>query len=354
MNNNQKFFKGRKSLQVDKFMRAVLYDKKFGYYNSKYPFGKKGDYITAPKISGLFSEVIAVWMISTWEYFGKPKVFNIVELGPGDGSLAKILSNVFKRFPEFNAAKKIFLFEISNLLKKVQKRNLKNENIRWISDLRSIKKGPVIFFGNEYFDAIPIKQYKYEKNILLEKCFKLENNKNIKEIFKKSSTQDLSHIRSFETLKNLKFIEFPKAGFIELKKIVKKILKLKGCILIIDYGYLKSKNQDTLQSVKNHKKNKVTTNLGKADITSHVNFALLKEFFKKNKLKVKEPVSQHFFLKKMGIIERAEILSKKMKFNDQTKLYLSLKRLLSPRFMGDLFKVIMAYNFEKKKFYGFK
>ena len=68
------------SIPLDEFINLSLYDKKIGYYMKKNPFGKKGDYITAPKISNLFSEVIAVWMISTWEYFGKPKVFNIVEL----------------------------------------------------------------------------------------------------------------------------------------------------------------------------------------------------------------------------------------------------------------------------------
>tara|TARA_Y100000591_G_C21823069_1_gene694848 strand:- start:549 stop:1613 length:1065 start_codon:yes stop_codon:yes gene_type:complete len=354
MNNYLKFFKKRKFLQVDEFMQAVLYDKKFGYYNSKYPFGKKGDYVTAPKISNLFSEIIAIWMISTWEFFGKPKVFNIVEMGPGDGSLAKILLRVFKKFPEFNKAKKISLYEISNFLKKEQKKNLKNENVKWIDNLSNLKEGPIIFFGNEYFDAIPIKQFKNKKDGLFEKYYEITKNKKIKEVFKKASSHDLFLIKSFKTLKNLKLIEFPKLGFIELKKMIKKILRLRGCILIIDYGYIKSKNQYTLQSVMNHKKNKVTDNLGKADITSQVNFALLTEFFKKNKLEVKDPVSQQFFLKKMGIIERAEIISKKMKFNDQTSLYLSLKRLLSPNSMGNLFKVIMAYNFKKKNFYGFK
>ena len=82
------------------------YDKKDGYYNTKQPFGKQGDFITAPKISNLFSEMIAIWMVSAWQVFGKPKNFNIIELGPGDGSLTKVMLNVFKRFPEFNSAKK--------------------------------------------------------------------------------------------------------------------------------------------------------------------------------------------------------------------------------------------------------
>ena len=94
MKSNLKFFKNKKSLPVDKFLQNVLYDKKFGYYSSKTPFGIKGDFITAPTISNLFSELISIWIISTWEKFGRPKRINIVELGPGDGSLIKILLNV--------------------------------------------------------------------------------------------------------------------------------------------------------------------------------------------------------------------------------------------------------------------
>ena len=95
-------------------------------------------------------------------------------------------------------------------------------------------------------------------------------------------------------------------------------------------------------------------NLGKADITSNVNFALLKEFFLKNRFKVKKIVSQKDFLKNMGIIERAEIISKKMKFTDQTNLYLRLKRLMSPRLMGEIFKVFLAYKINNNNFEGFK
>ena len=155
-------------------------------------------------------------------------------------------------------------------------------------------------------------------------------------------------------MNNLKFIEFPKLGFEELKKISKKIIKLQGCILMIDYGYLKANNQDTLQSVMKHKKNKLFENLGNADITAHVNFTLLNEFFSKNGLKIKNIISQKDFLKSMGILERAKILAKNMKFTEQTDLYLRIQRLLSPRYMGDLFKVVLAYNFENNNFAGFK
>ena len=353
MKSNSKFFKYSKTLPVDEFFQTVLYDKKFGYYFSKQPFGSDGDFITSPKITNLFSEIIAVWIISTWEIFGKPKNFNIVELGPGDGVMAKSLLNVFKKFPEFYNAQNLFLFEKSKLLKKIQKNNIKHSKIYWINNFNKIKKGPVIFFGNEFFDAIPIKQFKMSNNSIFEKCYMLEKNNKIKEIFQKASISDIKIIKSYKALKNLKFIEFPKLGFKELEKIVNKISELNGCLMLIDYGYLKPHNLSTLQSVMKHKKNTILENLGNADITSHVNFSLLKEFFLKKNLKVKKIISQRDFLKNMGILDRANLLSKKMKFSDQADLYLRLKRLLSSKGMGNLFKVILAYKHFKSNYHGF-
>ena len=354
MNPNQIFFKKSKILTTDKFFRNVLYDKKFGYYTSQMPFGKNGDFITAPKISSIFSEIIAIWIVSSWETFGKPKNFNIVELGPGDGSLANILLKSFKKFPEFNSIKNMFLLEKSIFLRKVQKKKILNKDVKWINNLNGIKKGPVVFFGNEFFDAIPIKQFKKIKNNIFEKYFVLEKNNNIREIFTQASPAIVKIIKSYKSLKNLKFIEFPQFGLQELKKINKKISKLGGCILMIDYGYLKPNNQNTLQSVMNHKRNSLLDNLGKADVTAHVNFALLSEFFKKDGLKVKKIITQRQFLERMGILERAQIMSNKMKFREQSDLYLKLKRLLGSNYMGDLFKVILAYKFDNNNFAGFK
>ena len=354
MKSNKIFFKNSKFLPVDKFFKNVLYDKKFGYYSSRIPFGKKGDYITSPKVSFLFSEIISVWIIACWESFGKPKTFNIVELGPGDGSLTCTLLRSFKKFPEFNSIKKIFLIEESKYLKKVQKKKISNKDVKWINNLNKIKKGPVIFFGNEFFDAIPIKQFKKINNSIFEKYFQLDKSYKIKEIFKPASKSNIKNINSFKSLKKLKFIEFPKLGLQELKKISKKITELNGCILMIDYGYIKPNNQNTLQSVLKHKKNNIFHKLGKADVTTHVNFNLLNEFFLKNGLKIKNVVTQKKFLENMGILYRAEILAKKMKFTEQSDLYLRIKRLLNPKYMGDLFKVILAYKYKNNNFVGFE
>ena len=354
MEDNKIFFKKSKVLPVDNFFKNVLYDKKIGYYNSKIPFGKTGDFITSPKVSYLFSEIIAIWMISCWETFGKPKNFNIVELGPGDGSLTKILLKSFRQFPEFNSIKKIFLFEESDYLREIQKKKIVDKDVKWINNFDKIKKGPVIFFGNEFFDAIPIKQFKRRNNYLFEKNYFLNKNFKIKEIIKKASKQNTKIIKSYKTLKKLKFIEFPQLGFKELKKITNKITQLHGCILMIDYGYYKPNNQNTLQSVMKHKKNDLLNNLGKADVTAHVNFSLLNEFFTRNGLKTKKTITQKNFLETMGILERANVLSKRMKFTQQSDLYLRIQRLLSPKYMGELFKVILAYRSDNNNFAGFK
>ena len=354
MISNLNFFDNNKSLPVDKFIKNVLFNKKVGYYSSKIPFGKTGDFITAPGISNLFSEIIGIWLVSTWSTLGKPKKFNIVELGPGDGNLTQVLLRTFQQFPEFNKAVNIFLYEKSNLLKSLQKKNIKNSRVKWIKNFSEINKGPIIFFGNEFFDSIPVKQFLRKKKILFEKYYSLNNKNKIIEIYKKASIKDILQIKKFKVLDNLKFVEFPKLGLDELNKIVKKISKHGGGLLLIDYGYLTPKNKNTLQSLIKHKRNNLLDNLGKADITSLVNFNLLNEYFTNNNLKVKKIVTQKFFLEKMGIIERANNLSKKMNFKEQSNLYLRLKRILDIKFMGNLFKVIFTYKFKKDNFLGFK
>ncbi len=354
MTSNKNFFNNSKFLSADKFVENILYNKKGGYYSSKIPFGKFGDFITAPGISNLFSEIIGIWLITTWNTLGKPQKFNIVELGPGDGSLTKILLKTFQQFPAFYKATNIFLYEKSNLLKDLQKKNINNLKVKWIKNFTNIKKGPVVFFGNEFFDALPVKQFSLKGNLFMEKYYSLGKNNKIHEIYKKACNKDVSQIKKFKVLKNLKFIEFPKLGLEELNKIINKISKLEGGLLLIDYGYLTPSNKNTLQSLLKHKKNKLLDNLGKADITSLVNFNLLNEFFIKNNLKVKKIVSQKFFLEKMGIIERANNLSQKMSFREQSNLYLRLKRLLDKKLMGNLFKVIFTYKSKNNNFLGFE
>ena len=145
-------------LPLDKYINEALYNSKYGYYMNSNPFGKDGDYITAPNISILFSEMIAVWIISFWENLKCPKKFNLIELGSGNGEMMKQILKSFNRFPAFKDCCKINILEKSNYLKKIQKQKFKNKNIKWLKNLDEISKGPNIFIANEFFDALPIKQ----------------------------------------------------------------------------------------------------------------------------------------------------------------------------------------------------
>ena len=348
-----KFFPKSKRIPIDKFIENALYDKSYGYYSKKVSFGKHGDFVTAPEISFLFSEMLALWVVALWKHLKKPRKFNIVELGPGSGRMNSTLIKVFKKFPEFFNSTNIFLYEKSESLKKLQKKNLFDENVKWIKNFNSITSGPVIFLGNEFFDAIPIKQYKKFNNVLYEKYVKLENNLKIKNCLQKINSKTIKELKKFNLIKNQSFVEFPKQGLKELDLIIDAVKRQNGGLLLIDYGFLKQESIDTLQSIKNHKKNKLFDNVGNADITSLVNFNLLKTYFKKKNLKLNNVVTQEFFLKKMGIVNRAEILSENMNFQEKSNIYYRLQRLLNPTQMGELFKVIFAFKLKKKFTTGF-
>ena len=348
-----KYFPKSKKIPIDEFISNALYDKTYGYYTKKIPFGKNGDFVTAPEVSFLFSEMLALWVISFWEHLKKPKIINIIELGPGSGKMCLTLLRVFKKFPDFFKSTNIFLYERSKSLKELQKKNLFDEKVKWIKNFDIIKSGPVIFLGNEFFDAIPIKQYKRVDNTLYEKHVELADDSKIKIFFKKTNLKTIKQLKKFNIFKNQSFIEFPKKGLEELDVITNTIKRLNGGLLLIDYGFLKQENIDTLQSVKKHKKNMLFENIGDADITSLVNFSLLENYFKKNNLKTSNIVTQEFFLKKMGIISRAEILGKSMNFKEKSKTYYRLQRLLNPKQMGELFKVIFTFKLKKKFSTGF-
>ena len=165
------------NLSLDKFINFALYDKKHGYYMKKNPFGKKGDFITAPNISRLFSEMIAIWIVSFWQSLGSPKQFNIVEMGAGNGEMMKILLESFQNFPFFLKSSNLIIYEKSSLLVKIQKEKLNKKKIIWISKIDKIKKIPTIFIANEFFDSLAIKQFKKNKNLWFEMFIKSEREK---------------------------------------------------------------------------------------------------------------------------------------------------------------------------------
>ena len=354
MNKIINILKEKKSIPLDQFINIALYDKKSGYYMQKNPFGKDGDFITSPLISNLFGEMLAIWCVAFWENIGKPRKILLVELGPGDGSLCKDLLRSFKQFKDFYNSLEINLLEISNKLKTIQKKRINNKKVKWIKKIKEINYGPVIFLGNEFFDALPIKQICKRKKLFFEKYVALSNdNKKIKFLHKKANVSLIKHIHNLNLISGGNTIEYPIEAIKFLEVIAKKINKFDGGLLAFDYGYTIKKNQNTLQSVKKHKYTNFFFEPGHSDVTSHINFKLFHKILEKNNLNVKKITDQSEFLKKIGILERANILSEKMTFKAKVNMFYRLKKLLDYKEMGNLFKVIFAQKKDGKFSLGF-
>ena len=343
-----------KYIPLDKFIHRALYNKKNGYYMKKNPFGKDGDFITSPNISILFSEMIAVWCIAFWENLGSPKKINIVELGAGNGEMMYHMIKVFERFDKFKKSTKIFILEKSQFLKKIQKKKLTSKYVSWVDTLDKIEKGPIIFLANEFFDALPVKQFIKRNNKWFEKKVKVIGKNDIELVDRPTNINSLEKKIRINLKNDQKIIEFSPLVYKYLNTISKKINKFQGGLLIIDYGYLEKKMKNSTQSVFKHKFNNVLENFSNSDITYNINFHLLKKILKKLNLKVVGITTQKNFLTKLGIINRAEILAKNLKFSKKANIYYRLNRLVDEKFMGNLFKVMFATKKNNKFNIGFK
>jgi NADH dehydrogenase [ubiquinone] 1 alpha subcomplex assembly factor 7 len=338
---------------LDRFINFCLYDKKNGYYMNKNPFGKTGDYTTAPNISRLFSEMVAIWTISYWKSLGSPKKFNLIELGAGNGEMMRIMIDSFEKFPSFKKSCNIIIHEKSPNLIKSQKNNIKVKNIRWISNLKKLNKLPCIFLANEFFDAIPIKQFLKEKNFWFEKFVLISKNNKICFIKKKVNIKLIEKKLNFKISDNQDFIEYSPLGLKYLKDICKLIKKNNGGLLIIDYGYFTKKMKDTLQAIYKKKYSNVLDNIGQSDITHNVNFHLIKKITINSKKLITNSTTQKKFLTSMGIRHRADIISKNKTFTEKADIYYRLMRLIDEKEMGDLFKVMLIKKSDNNFHTGF-
>jgi cyclopropane-fatty-acyl-phospholipid synthase len=344
----------KKDLPLDQFIDFALYDKVNGYYMKKNPFGKEGDFITAPNITRLFSEIISIWVLTFWKSIGSPKKFNLLELGAGNGEMMKVIIETLKNFPEcFNNC--IFqIHEKSELLKKNQQLNLKSENIIWIDDIKMNNSYPTVFLANEFFDALPIKQFFKRKEGWVERFVNFKDEKNAEFNEQPLNIKDIEQDLSFEISKDQEIIEYSPSSFEYLKDISNLIKRNDGGILIIDYGYLNLKMEETLQAIKNHKHSNILEDIGDSDITYNINFNLFKRFIDQFDDLNFIITNQKKFLTSMGIIQRAEIISQNIPFSKKSDLFYRIRRLVDEKQMGDLFKVMLIKKHKNNFKTGFE
>jgi len=294
--------------------------------------------------------MIAIWILGFWENLGNPKKINLVELGAGNGEMMKILLETFKKFPTFLNSCNILIHEKSLKLKKIQKNKLDKESVIWISDLKEIKKLPTIFIANEFFDAMAIKQFIKKKDLWFERYVNFKNKKKAFFYEKIFNMEKFEKEIGYSISKDQKFIEYSLVGANYLKKITEKIKKNSGGLLLIDYGYMEKKMKNTLKSISNHKHSNVLKNIGKSDITHNINFFLFKKIINQLGGLKNLITTQGSFLVKLGIKNRAEIISQNKSFSKKADIYFRLKKLIDEKEMGSLFKVM----FVKKKGDRFK
>ena len=347
--------KNKKKILVtlDKFIEESLYNKKHGYYMKKNPFGRRGDFITAPNISILFSEMIAIWVISFWEKLNCPKKFNLIELGAGNGEMMRILINTFNKFPKFKNSCKINILEKSEFLQQIQKANIKDAKIKWLKNLNQLNNFPCIFIANEFFDALPIKQFLKKEKKWYERHVKFSHDNKLEYLDIPFDMQKFEKEIKFIISYKQKFIEYSPLATKYLKTIIKRIKLNNGGILIIDYGYLEREMKNTLQAVSKHKYCNVLKGFRNSDITYNLSFNLINKITKELGPCSSLSTTQKKFLTKMGILDRAEILSKNMPFSEKADIYYRIKRLIDENQMGHLFKVMFITNLKNKFKLGF-
>jgi len=344
----------KKDLPLDQFIEFALYDKVNGYYMKKNPFGKEGDFITAPNITRLFSEIIAIWVLTFWKSIGSPRKFNLLELGAGNGEMMKVIIETLKNFPECFNNCNFQIHEKSEFLKKQQQFNLKSEKMTWIDNIKINNLFPTIYLANEFFDALPIKQFFKRKEGWVERFVNFKDEKNAEFKEQLIDIKNIEQNLKFEISKDQEIIEYSPSSFEYLKDISNLIKNNDGGLLIIDYGYLNLKMKETLLAIKNHKHSNILEDIGDSDITYNINFNLFKKFVGQFDDLNFIITNQKKFLTSMGIIQRAEIISENIPFSKKSDLFYRIRRLIDEKQMGELFKVMLIKKYKNNFKTGFE
>ena len=323
-------------LRLDRYMALCLGHPQHGYYMSRDPLGAGGDFITAPEVSQVFGELIGVWCATAWKMMGEPHSFNLVELGPGRGTLMADILRAGRVVPGFRHAAKVGLVEISPALRAIQTQTL--GEAAWYGTLEDVPQGPAIIVANEFFDAIPIRQFEKRDGKWLERVvFADDGGLQLGLADAPDLIGQQSHGVDGNVIEWAEFRSEIAAG------IGRRLAAEQGYTLIIDYGHLQTSHGDTLQAMRQHQHVPVTDQPGESDLTSHVDFEALAKAIVAGGGKVAGAGMQGDFLRAMGIDQRFAQLAAKVDADTQARLGRAKSRLADHGQMGNLFKVLAAH-----------
>jgi len=329
------------AMTVGEYMEECLSNPKHGYYMGKDPFGRGGDFITAPEISQMFGELVGLWCAIEWLAMDQPKPVNLVELGPGRGTLMADALRVAKGVPGFSEAIRLHLVETSPVLREAQRQQLSGYNPEWHNHINEVPDGITLIVANEFFDALPIRQFQRGDDGWCERLIGLEPaDGSLK--FGLSAPQLVNPLvsQSLNIAEPGSIVEVSPVSLNYMRSISERLGIGRGAALIIDYGHIKSGVGDTLQAVKGHAYADVLLDPGEADLTAHVDFAALAEIAQDAGAKTYGPLTQGDFLRALGIEERAERLVAGATPDQAAMVRAGYERLIHRDGMGDLFKVL--------------
>jgi len=333
-------------MDMAEYMRLCLGHPEYGYYMTRDPFGKDGDFITSPEISQIFGELIGIWVADCWMKLGQPDPFILCECGPGRGTLMADALRATKQIDGFHDAMHLHLLETSPVLRAKQLEALGQYDPQWHNELSADTFDyPVIFIGNEFLDALSVHQLNFNGTEWLEKVVGLEVNDTLCLGENRPENALLEHIPQLLIKPNLGDhleVSLEQKNFIETVSTI--LLNQGGSALFIDYGSVHLIPSDTIQAVKSHHAVDVLERPGEVDITSHVQFAEISRFAMENHMTVHGPISQSDFLKRMGIDVRADMLRQNATPKQARDIQIAVQRLtghdIKDQEMGVLFKVV--------------
>jgi SAM-dependent MidA family methyltransferase len=328
-------------ISVADYWAQCLFDPKDGYYMSREPFGVSGDFTTAPEISQMFGEMLAVWWFETAK-LNEIKDIALVEIGPGRGTLmSDMLRTIAKLDPGTTRTLEVHMVETSERLALLQRETLKSIgfSITWHKTTDTLPTLPLGIIANELFDAIPIRQFVKTGKDWQERCIGLNDNGRFCFVTGPAQIDRTLLPKNHEDQQVGTIFEHSPARESFMQQLADRIQQQGGFGLFIDYGHGASDFGDTLQALKKHKFISVLEGQGTVDITSHVDFESLSTIAKNSGLAVSHLMNQGDFLLSLGIENRLERLIA-ARPDQRDSLVTAFDRLTKSDEMGSLFKVL--------------
>ncbi len=328
-------------LTVAQYMAAALGHPRHGYYMSGDPFGRQGDFITAPEVSQLFGELIGLWCVVGWRQIGQPSPVQLVELGPGRGTLMADAMRAIAIAPDCRAALDVHMVETSPSLRAAQRETLDGVAVAWHDQLASAPEAPLLLVANELFDALPIHQFVRTVGGWRERLVDVDRaSGGFRFVLATGPTPALALVPDD--------IEAPPGAVAEVSpacvslahEIARRVVSFGGLALVVDYASEQGPLGDTLQAVRRHSRHEVLDDPGSADLSARVDFATLMRVAREAGASTFGPVNQGDFLLALGIEARAEALAKNAADAQRDDIAGAVHRLVDPGEMGALFKVI--------------